>query len=92
MSRANWWGTPSQVSTRLRLEVELMRATFADTFRLVVPKRDLLYWLGDVEINMRGIPAHPHAEDRVPPYPNRPGSLRSRVCTVKHQFEDGQFV
>lgn len=96
MSRENWWGTPSQVSTRLRLEVELMRASFADTFRLVVPKRDLLYWLGDVEINMQGIPQRTHTLRIVYPaeYPNRPAEayvLKPSVYSEKHQFEDGQL-
>ena len=60
MPREAWWGTRDRVSTRLRLEVEMMRATFADTFRLVVPRNDLLYWVGDVEINLAGIPQRLH--------------------------------
>lgn len=96
MSRANWWGTPAQVSNRLRLEVEMMRATFADTFRLVVPKRDLLYWIGDVEINLYRIPQRAHTLKILYPaeYPNRPAEayvLQPNVYSEKHQFEDGQL-
>lgn len=74
MSTMPWWGTPRQVSARLRLEVEMMRATFADTFRLVVPQRGDLYWIGDVEINLRGIPERLHTLKIVyiEGYPNRP--------------------
>lgn len=96
MSGGSWWGTPEQVSTRLRLEVELMRATFADTFRLIVPKRDLLYWLGDVEINLHGIPQRLHTVKIVYPaeYPSRPAEayvVKPTVYSEKHQFEDGQL-
>ncbi|GIV80891.1 MAG: hypothetical protein KatS3mg051_0245 [Anaerolineae bacterium] len=38
MGKTAWWGTPERVSARLRLEVEMMRAAFGDTFRLVVPR------------------------------------------------------
>ena len=58
MAKESRWGTRDQVSNRLRLEVEMMRATFADTFRLVVPRRGELYWVGDVEVNLRGIDGH----------------------------------
>lgn len=96
MSRGDWWGTPSSVSNRLRVEVEMMRATFADTFRLVVPKHDLLYWVGDVEINLRGIPERIHTLKVLYPedYPNRPAEayvLQPTVYSEKHQFEDGQL-
>ncbi len=96
MSERNWWGTPSRVSTRLRAEVEMMRATFADTFRLTVPKDGLLYWVGDVEINMRGIPERIHTLKILYPvdYPNRPAEayvLKPTVYSEKHQFEDGQL-
>ncbi|WP_119072475.1 hypothetical protein [Aggregatilinea lenta] len=96
MSRGSWWGSPDQVSTRLRLEVELMRATFADTFRLIVPKRELLYWQGDVEINMHGIPQRLHTLKIIYPveYPNRPAEayvIKPTVYSEKHQFEDGQL-
>lgn len=92
----NWWGTPEKVSPRLRLEVEMMRATFADTFRLVVPKRGLLYWLGDVEINMTGVPQRLHTVKILYPveYPNRPAEAYVENPTVyseKHQYEDGQL-
>ena len=55
-----WWGTRSNVSPRLRLEVEAMRATFGSTFRLIVPRHGLLYWVGEVEINLAGVPQREH--------------------------------
>jgi len=96
MPKEAWWGTRERVSNRLRLEVEMMRATFADTFRLVVPKRDLLYWVGDVEINLAGIPQRVHTLKIVYPedYPNRPAEayvLKPSVYSEKHQYEDGQL-
>jgi len=96
MARNNWWGSRDHVSNRLRLEVEMMRATFADTFRLVVPKRELLYWIGDVEINLAGIPERIHTLKILYPeeYPNRPAEayvLKPTVYSEKHQFEDGQL-
>lgn len=96
MSKTPWWGTPQRVSDRLRLEVEMMRATFADTFRLVVPRRGELYWVGDVEINLRGIPQRVHTLKivYVEDYPNRPAEayvLEPPVYSEKHQFEDGQL-
>jgi hypothetical protein len=74
MSRESWWGSRDHVSNRLKLEVEMMRATFADTFRLVVPRRGDLYWTGDIEINLRGIPERMHTLRivYVEGYPNRP--------------------
>lgn len=46
---ANWWGTKKDVSPRLIWEVEAMRATFGNTFELVVPPfGGLLYWQGTV--------------------------------------------
>jgi len=91
-----WWGTRSQVAARLRLEVEMMRATFADTFRLIVPQRGDLYWIGDVEINLRGIPERLHTLKIVyiEGYPNRPAEayvLKPVVYSEKHQFQDGQL-
>lgn len=96
MASSNWWGSSRRVSNRLRLEVELMRATFADTFRLVVPKRERLYWVGDVEINLRGIPDRLHTLRIEYPdeYPNRPAEayvIKPNVYSEKHQFEDGQL-
>ncbi len=96
MSQQAWWGTPDRVSARLRMEVEMMRATFADTFRLVVPRRGDLYWLGDVEINLRRIPERMHTLKivYVEGYPNRPAEayvLKPNVYSEKHQFEDGQL-
>ena len=47
-----WWGSKNNVSARLRLEVEAMRATFDNTFKLIVPLQGALYWEGDVELNL----------------------------------------
>jgi len=74
----------------------MMRASFADTFRLVVPERGNLHWLGDVEINLQGIPERVHTVKiiYVDEYPNRPAEayvLRPNVYSEKHQFEDGQL-
>ena len=96
MGKEGWWGTRNRVSNRLRLEVEMMRATFADTFRLTVPRRDVLYWVGDVEINLAGIPQRTHTLKIVYPedYPNRPAEayvLKPSVYSEKHQYEDGQL-
>ncbi|MBN2304103.1 MAG: hypothetical protein JXQ72_06495 [Anaerolineae bacterium] len=96
MAKPAWWGSPNHVSNRLRLEVEMMRATFADTFQLMVPKRDLLYWVGNVEINLKGIPQREHTLKilYVEDYPNRPAEayvLQPHVYSEKHQFEDGQL-
>ena len=96
MAKRSWWGTLSRVSTRLRLEVEMMRTTFDDTFQLVVPRRGLLYWQGDVEINLAGIPQRTHTVKISYPeeYPNRPAEayvLSPTVYSEKHQFEDGQL-
>jgi hypothetical protein len=96
MAKVLWWGTKDKVSDRLRLEVEMMRATFGDTFRLVVPKHSDLYWIGDVEINMKGIPQRLHTLKiiYVEGYPNRPAEAyveKPPVYSEKHQFEDGQL-
>lgn len=96
MSKSNWWGTSQRVSTRLRVEVEMMRAAFADTFRLVVPKVGLVYWEGDVEINLARIPQRVHTVKILYPadYPNRPAEayvLQPVVYSEKHQYEDGQL-
>lgn len=92
----NWWGTRRNVSPRLRLEVEAMRATFGNTFKLVVPERGNLYWEGWVEINLARLkePWH-HMKILYPSdYPNRPAEayvLSPRVYSRKHQYEDGQL-
>lgn len=91
-----WWGTRKNVSPRLRLEVELMRATFADTFKLNVPRSGLLYWLGTVEINLKGLKQRHHTLKIVYPgdYPNRPAEayvVEPYIYSEKHQFEDGQL-
>ena len=96
MSSMPWWGSRKHVSNRLRLEVEMMRATFGDTFQLKVPKRGALYWIGDVEINLSGIPQRAHTLKIVyiEGYPNRPAEayvVQPNVYSEKHQFEDGQL-
>lgn len=93
---AAWWGTRSSVSPRLRVEVEAMRATFGDTFKLIVPERDLLYWSGVVEINLATLQQRDHTLKILYPndYPNRPPEayvLRPRIYSEKHQYEDGQL-
>lgn len=92
-----WWGTREQVSPRLRLEVEAMRATFGNTFKLNVPKSgDPLYWTGEVEVNLARL-LHPlHTLKILYPfdYPARPAEgyvLSPRVYSPKHQYEDGQL-
>lgn len=92
-----WWGTRSNVSPRLRLEVEAMRAAFGDTFRLTVPSMGgILYWTGQVEINLSTVKAPEHTLKVVYPkdYPSRPAEayiLRPRIYSEKHQYEDGQL-
>lgn len=91
-----WWGTRSNVSPRLRLEVEAMRATFGDTFKLTVPRADLLYWQGTVTLNLSTLRVRDHALKIVYPadYPNRPAEayvLHPQIYSEKHQYEDGQL-
>jgi ubiquitin-protein ligase len=93
---AAWWGTRTNVSPRLRLEVEAMRATFSNTFKLVVPQFGLLYWEGVVEINLSTLKSPEHNLKIVYPneYPNRPAEayvLKPRIYSEKHQYEDGQL-
>lgn len=91
-----WWGTRENVSPRLRLEVEAMRLTFGNTFKLVVPKYGLLYWEGGVEINLARLRERSHALKILYPadYPSRPAEayvLSPRIYSPKHQYEDGQL-
>ena len=91
-----WWGRRTNVSPRLRLEVEAMRATFGNTFKLVVPDNGLLYWRGTVDVNLAGLRRRDHELKIVYPrdYPNRPSEayvLQPRVYSEKHQYEDGQL-
>lgn len=92
-----WWGTRTNVSPRLRLEVEAMRAAFGNTFHLTVPpKAGLLHWTGEVDINLSTVKDRTHTLKVVYPenYPNRPAEayvLRPRVYSEKHQYEDGQL-
>ncbi len=93
---SNWWGTRTNVSPRLRLEVEAMRATFGDTFKLVVPNRGLLHWEGWVEVNLARLKEPWHHMKILYPgdYPSRPAEayvLQPRVYSQKHQYEDGQL-
>ena len=91
-----WWGTRDQVSPRLRDEYRLMHDAFSDTFRLVTPPRGPLYWLGNVEINLKGINPREHSLKILYPndYPNRAAEayvVQPRIYSEKHQFEDGQL-
>ena len=93
---AAWWGSRSNVSSRLRLEVEAMRAAFGNTFKLVVPQFGLLHWEGIVEVNLSTITQPEHRLKIVYPneYPNRPAEayiLKPRIYSEKHQYEDGQL-
>ncbi len=90
-----WWGSETEVSPRLRLEVELMQATFEDTFRLERDKYRL-YWLGNVHINLQGLPQKVHTLKIVYPdkYPNGAPEafvVSPHIYSPKHQFEDGQL-
>ncbi|MEP7286774.1 MAG: hypothetical protein ABI947_13520 [Chloroflexota bacterium] len=91
-----WWGTRQNVSPLLRREVDVMRVTFGDTFKLVVPQWAPLYWLGTIEINMRGIPQREHVLKLLYPneFPDRPPEAyvqQPKIYSEKHQFEDGQL-
>ncbi len=91
-----WWGTRSVVSPRLALEVEAMRSTFDNTFRLVVPERGLLYWDGTVEVNLATLARPEHRLKITYPadYPIQPAEayvLKPRIYSEKHQYEDGQL-
>ncbi len=91
-----WWGTRSNVSPRLRLEVEAMRAAFDNTFKLVVPQFGQLHWEGLVELNLASLRSSDHALKILYPndYPNRPAEayvLKPRIYSEKHQYEDGQL-
>lgn len=93
---AEWWGTRRNVSARLRLEVDAMRTTFGDTFRLIVPENGLIYWLGMVEVNLAKLRDREHELKVLYPrdYPNRPAEayvLSPRIYSEKHQYEDGQL-
>lgn len=93
---APWWGTRNNVSPRLRLEVEAMRAAFGNTFKLVVPQFGLLSWEGLVEINLSTLKSPEHTIKIMYPneYPNRPAEayvLKPRIYSEKHQYEDGQL-
>lgn len=90
-----WWGSETEVSPRLRLEVELMQATFEDTFRLERDKYRL-YWLGNVHINLQGLPQKNHVLKIAYPekYPNSAPEafvVSPQIYSPKHQFEDGQL-
>jgi hypothetical protein len=93
---SSWWGTRSNVSPRLRLEVEAMRATFGSTFKLVVPQIGLLYWEGNVELNLASLRSSEHILKILYPadYPHRPAEayiLKPKIYSEKHQYEDGQL-
>jgi ubiquitin-protein ligase len=91
-----WWGTRKDVSPRLRLEVEAMRAAFNNTFKLVVPNNGLLYWEGTIEINLAKLRVSDHTLKILYPanYPYRPAEayvLEPHIYSQKHQYEDGQL-
>jgi ubiquitin-protein ligase len=90
-----WWGTRENVSPRLRMEVEAMRAAFSDTFKLQV-KPTGLFWLGTVEVTLRDIPERIHTLKILypPRYPDIPAEayvVQPKIYSEKHQFEDGQL-
>lgn len=73
-----------------------MRAAFADTFQLIVKPGNNLYWLGTVEVNLRGVNPREHTLKilYVQDYPLRPPEayiVKPRIYSEKHQFEDGQL-
>jgi hypothetical protein len=91
-----WWGTRKDVSPRLRLEVEAMRAAFDNTFKLVVPQFDPVFWEGTVELNLASLRSPDHTLKIVYPndYPHRPAEayvLKPKIYSQKHQYEDGQL-
>jgi ubiquitin-protein ligase len=93
----NWWGTRSNVSARLRIEVAAMRASFGETFKLIVPASGAaLYWEGEVEVNLATL-RHPNHTLKIlypADYPNRPAEAyvqTPRIYSEKHQYEDGQL-
>lgn len=93
---AAWWGTRSNVSPRLRLEVEAMRAAFDKTFKLVESQLGQLHWEGTVTLNLSTLRQPDHTLKIIYPgdYPNRPAEayvLKPRVYSEKHQYEDGQL-
>ena len=91
-----WWGTSKRVSERLQLEVDLMRSTFDNTFRLERTPKQQLFWLGTVDINLAGLRYRSHTLKIVypVPYPNQPPEayiISPEIYSPKHQFEDGQL-
>jgi hypothetical protein len=78
------------------MEYQAMRQIFGDTFKLVTPRTEELYWEGIVIVNLRGIPQREHQLKILYPheYPNRPAEayvLNPKIYSEKHQFEDGQL-
>jgi len=92
-----WWGTRDATSQRLRDEYKAMRATFGDTFKLMTPPLGApIYWLGNVEVNLKGVNPRGHMLKILYPheYPNRAAEAyveSPRIYSEKHQFEDGQL-
>jgi ubiquitin-protein ligase len=64
---------------------------------LAIPSdSSLLYWVGEVEINLKGVPQREHMLKIAYPadYPLRPPEayvLKPYIYSPKHQFEDGQL-
>lgn len=72
-----------------------MRAAFENTFKLNV-KGNTIYWLGTVEVNMKGLKEREHTLKILYPqdYPIRPPEaycVSPKIYSEKHQFEDGQL-
>ena len=83
---AEQFRVPSRLARRL--EVEAMRATFDNTFKLVVPHNGLLYWEGQVELNLATLRQQEHWLKIVYPndYPNRPAATLDTFSGSRTQF------
>jgi len=73
-----------------------MRAAFDNTFKLVVPQFDPVYWEGTVELNLASLRSPELTLKILYPndYPHRPAEayvLKPRIYSQKHQYEDGQL-
>jgi len=94
---STWWGSRDHVSYRLKYEFKAMRQLFGETFELKVPKGfGTLYWVGTVELNMKGVPERSHSIkiaylDNFPERAPEAYVLKPRIYSEKHQFEDGQL-
>ena len=74
----SWWGTPKKTSRLLRLEVEVMKRAYGDTFQLNLidwedrnKKKDKrICWVGTVHINM-DVPGNPKDHTLQIVYPSK---------------------